>query len=999
MAGLLRQVAQLGCTQQALRQTALRAFSISSATFRKKTGDEFSAKGSKLTTIKREENSLKNNTSPQSTNIMDDLDYLKSLDTFDADKTEESNNKATEPVITATTPQEADLKDDLEYLEQLNKLMKEQEQKFNKTSKPDTNKIGDTRNFSTLAAFTRNLPHTSSNFCQKGTDRSANDKVSSQSKIMYQLLTFQAWILSRILGKPKDEEVVQKKSFPYGVNMTKLNGSNHRTDKSNDQLALHATADTVKSDAIKKAESITPPDEAKRSCPSHKKPAKKAGKQGDTDELAFRAKINTLKSDVTAAGTPTKKAASTTVPAKKAASTSDTAKKGGSEGHTDELAFRAKINTLKSDAAATGTPRKQAASTTVPTKKATSTSVTAKKGGSEGDTDQLAFRAKINTVKSDATAAGTPTKKAASTTATAKKAPSTSVTAKKGGSTGDLDQLAFRAKINTVKSDATAAGTPTKKAASTTATAKKAPSTSVTAKKSSSKGDTDQLAFRAKINTVKSDATGTSTKKAASTAAASTKKAASTSVRTKKGASKGDTGELSFSALEGDPEGISSKNQGGRNNSASKVGVRSGMELPTGLKFHHECCEAEGFKMRHDAYRKATSQADHLTDIGTRSIFSQDQDIFREMCRRFYTEEVLPYHDEWESKGEVPREIWLKMGENGMLGVNTPEEHGGIGGDWKDACIVMEEQVTVGPINGLGCALHSDIVMPYITHYGTPEQIERLIPPMVRGERIGALAITEPGAGSDMQGIRCSAVKDGDDWILNGSKTFITNGWLADITIVVAVTDPNAKTRAHGISLFIVEEGMPGFKKGRKLKKMGMKAQDTAELFFEDVRLPESALLGKENHGFYYLMQELPQERLLIAAMSMASIEWMFEETRKYVRERKAFGKTISALQTVQHKLAEIKTEAAVGRAFVDQCIELHNMKKLDSSMASMAKYWITDLQNKVGYDCVQLHGGWGYMWEYPICRAYVDARVQAIYGGSNEIMKELIARPIVGKT
>lgn len=394
-------------------------------------------------------------------------------------------------------------------------------------------------------------------------------------------------------------------------------------------------------------------------------------------------------------------------------------------------------------------------------------------------------------------------------------------------------------------------------------------------------------------------------------------------------------------------------------------------------------------------YRKHGAQSDNFMEIGNRPVFSSDHDIFRTSVRKFYTDEVLPYHDKWEEKGEVDRELWLKAGDAGLLGTDTPVEHGGLGGDFKDAAIVMEEQSYVN-CSGPGFALHSQIVMPYISHFGTPEQIEKFMPDMVAGKKIGAIAMSEPGAGSDLQGVKTNARKDGDDWILNGSKTFITNGWHSDVAIVVAVTNPEAKSKAHGISLFLVEEGMKGYNKGRKLKKMGLKAQDTSELFFEDVRLPASALLGKPNHGFYMLMSELPQERFLIGVMSTANCEWMFETTRDYVKQRKAFGKTISALQTIQHKLAEMKTKIAVTRSFTDQCLEMHVQGKLDGAMASMNKYWCTDLQNEVAYECVQMHGGWGFMAEYPICRAYLDARVQPIYGGSNEIMKELIARTIV---
>uniref|UniRef100_A0A9L0SR68 Long-chain specific acyl-CoA dehydrogenase, mitochondrial n=1 Tax=Equus caballus TaxID=9796 RepID=A0A9L0SR68_HORSE len=355
--------------------------------------------------------------------------------------------------------------------------------------------------------------------------------------------------------------------------------------------------------------------------------------------------------------------------------------------------------------------------------------------------------------------------------------------------------------------------------------------------------------------------------------------------------------------------------------------------------------------------RLETPSAKKLTDIGIRRIFSSEHDIFRESVRKFFQEEVIPHHAEWEKAGEVSRELWEKAGKQGLLGVNVAERHGGVGGDVYAAAVVWEEQA-YSNCTGPGFSLHSNIVMPYIANYGSEEQIKHFIPQMTAGRCIGAIAMTEPGAGSDLQGVRTNARKDGSDWILNGSKVFITNGWLSDVVIVVAVTDREARSPAHGISLFLVENGMKGFIKGRKLHKMGLKAQDTAELFFEDVRLPASALLGEENKGFYYLMRELPQ--------------------------------------TVQHKLAELKTHICVTRAFVDSCLQLHEAGRLDSATASMAKYWTSELQNSVAYDCVQLHGGWGYMWEFPIAKAYVDARVQPIYGGTNEIMKELIAREIV---
>ncbi|XP_053141172.1 long-chain specific acyl-CoA dehydrogenase, mitochondrial-like isoform X2 [Hemicordylus capensis] len=398
---------------------------------------------------------------------------------------------------------------------------------------------------------------------------------------------------------------------------------------------------------------------------------------------------------------------------------------------------------------------------------------------------------------------------------------------------------------------------------------------------------------------------------------------------------------------------------------------------------------------KNDSARLETSSAKTLMDIGTRRIFSSDHDIFRQSVRKFFQEAVVPYHAEWEKAGQVSRELWEKAGEQGLLGITISEEHGGIGGDIFSSAIVLEEQMYVN-CTGPGFSLHSDIVMPYISLYGSKEQIEKYIPKMVAGKCIGAIAMTEPGAGSDLQGMRTNAKKDGSDWILNGSKVFITNGWMCDLVIVVAVTNREARSPAHGISLFLVEDGMKGFIKGRKLDKIGLKAQDTAELFFEDVRLPASALLGEENKGFYYLMAELPQERLLIATLAIASCEFMFEETRNYVKQRKAFGKTIAHLQTVQHKLAELKTQICVGRIFLDSCLHLHSEKRLDSATASMAKYWASDLQNSVATQCVQLHGGWGYMWEYPIAKSFVDSRVQPIYGGTNEIMKELIARDIV---
>jgi len=384
-----------------------------------------------------------------------------------------------------------------------------------------------------------------------------------------------------------------------------------------------------------------------------------------------------------------------------------------------------------------------------------------------------------------------------------------------------------------------------------------------------------------------------------------------------------------------------------------------------------------------------------MTDIGTRRIFTPEHDMFRESARRYFEEEIVPYHDKWEEEGQISREAWLKAGEYGLLGVLTPEKYGGVEADILYSAIVWEEQSYTG-CTGPGFALHSEIVVPYIVNYGTEEQKERFLPKMVSGECIGAIAMTEPGAGSDLQGVRTNAVlsDDGTHYVLNGSKTFITNGAMADVVVVVAKTDTEGKA-AHGISLLLVETGMEGFSRGKNLKKMGMKAQDTSELFFEDVKIPVENVLGEANKGFYMLMHELPQERLLIADMAVAASEAAFEWTRTYTKERKAFKQTIADFQLTKHKMATMKTEISVARAFTDQCLEQHAKGELDSSTASMAKYWCTDLQGKVADECVQLHGGWGYMWEYPVCRNFVDARVQRIYGGSNEIMKELIARQI----
>ena len=375
-----------------------------------------------------------------------------------------------------------------------------------------------------------------------------------------------------------------------------------------------------------------------------------------------------------------------------------------------------------------------------------------------------------------------------------------------------------------------------------------------------------------------------------------------------------------------------------------------------------------------------------------RTLFSSEHELFRESVRKFFEQEAVPFHAQWEKDGHIDRALWNKAGEAGMLCSHIPEEYGGMAADFLYSAVVIEEQARLG-LTGVGFSLHSDIVAPYILHYGNEEQKQYYLPKLVSGELVTAIAMTEPGTGSDLQGVKTTAVLDGDEYVINGSKTFITNGWLADLVIVVAKTD--AKAGAKGISLFLVDAKTPGFSKGKRLEKVGMKAQDTSELFFQDVRIPKANLLGKEGMGFVYLMQELPQERLTVGVGAIASAEAALKWTLDYTRERKAFGRAVADFQNTRFKLAEMATEIQVGRVFVDRCLELHLNKKLDVPTAAMLKYWGTDLQCKVMDECVQLHGGYGYMWEYPIARAWADSRVQRIYAGTNEIMKEIISRAL----
>lgn len=361
---------------------------------------------------------------------------------------------------------------------------------------------------------------------------------------------------------------------------------------------------------------------------------------------------------------------------------------------------------------------------------------------------------------------------------------------------------------------------------------------------------------------------------------------------------------------------------------------------------------------------------------------------------RFLEREIAPDYEAWVEDGCVTREAWEKTGAGGFLCSGMPEEYGAAGGTFAHESVIIRRLGLAG-FDHFGIALHSAIVAPYIKHYGSPEQKERWLPKLASGEMIGAIAMTEPGAGSDLQSIRTSAVRDGNHYRISGAKTFITNGQLANLIIVVAKTDPAAGSK--GVSLFVLEtDGADGFRRGRNLDKLGFKGNDTSELFFDDVRVPADALLGpEEGRGFYQLMEQLPQERLLVAVQAMAAIERALALTLDYVKERQAFGKRILDFQNTQFKLAELKTEATIGQVFVNDCIARHVAGELDGATASMAKYWTTDLQSKVMDECLQFFGGYGYMNEYPISRLYADARVQRIYAGTNEIMKVLIARSL----
>ncbi|MDM5190371.1 acyl-CoA dehydrogenase family protein [Bacillus sp. DX4.1] len=370
----------------------------------------------------------------------------------------------------------------------------------------------------------------------------------------------------------------------------------------------------------------------------------------------------------------------------------------------------------------------------------------------------------------------------------------------------------------------------------------------------------------------------------------------------------------------------------------------------------------------------------------------EEHHIFRDAFHKFLEKEAYPYYNEWEKEGMIPRSLWTSMGNKGFLCPMVDEQYGGAGTDFGYSVVINEELEKVGS-SLIGIGLHNDIVVPYFTQYGTEEQKQRWLPKCVSGEYITAIAMTEPGTGSDLASIGTTAKKEGDYYVVNGEKTFITNGIHADLIVVVCKTDTSVKPAHQGMSLLVLERGMEGFKRGKKLKKIGLHSQDTAELIFEDVKVPALNLLGEEGKGFYYLMEKLQQERLIVAVAAKTAAEVMLHVTKNYVQERKAFGKNISDFQTVQFRLAEMYTEIEIGRTFVDDCIAAHMNGENIVTKVSMAKWWLTDLAKKVSAECVQLHGGYGYMEEYEIARRYRDIPVSTIYAGTNEIMKNIIAK------
>ena len=379
-------------------------------------------------------------------------------------------------------------------------------------------------------------------------------------------------------------------------------------------------------------------------------------------------------------------------------------------------------------------------------------------------------------------------------------------------------------------------------------------------------------------------------------------------------------------------------------------------------------------------------------EILKRSLFNAEHDAFRDQVRRFCVQEIEPHHQAWEQAHGVPKDLWLKAGENGLLCCWLPEEEGGPGGDLLFDVVVTEELCRIGA-TGPGFNLHSLVVAPYIAHYGQSSLKQKILPKMVSGELIGAIAMTEPGAGSDLANIRTKAVKVKDGWVINGQKTFITNGQNAGVVVVAAQTED--ESGKAGISMFVVTDDMSGFSKGRNLHKIGQHAQDTAELFFVDVHVPEDHLLGEVNKGFRYMMQELPQERLCISMNCQARAEAVFAWTQAYVKDRKAFKQRIADFQNTRFKLAALYADLQAGRALCDSMIQRQCSGELDAVSASAGKLWHSEMLGRLTDECVQLHGGYGYMQEYPVAKAYCDARIERIYAGTSEIMKEIIARAI----
>jgi acyl-CoA dehydrogenase len=378
-----------------------------------------------------------------------------------------------------------------------------------------------------------------------------------------------------------------------------------------------------------------------------------------------------------------------------------------------------------------------------------------------------------------------------------------------------------------------------------------------------------------------------------------------------------------------------------------------------------------------------------------RTLFAEEHNVFRESVRRFIEKQILPYYDQWERDGQVSREVWLAAGEQGFLCCSVPEEYGGPGADFLYSMIFLEE-LSRANTTGVGFHLHSEIVAPYILHYGSEEQKRKWLPPMARGETITAIAMTEPGAGSDLQAMATRAVREGDDYVVTGQKVFITNGQMADLVVVACKT--NQQERARGISLLLVERGMQGFERGRNLEKIGWHAQDTSELFFNQVRVPYSNLLGEEGGGFFHLINQLAQERLIVAVRSIATVEAALSWTLEYTNERRAFGRPISGFQNTRFKLAELHSEAMMQRVFVDRCMEQLLAGELDAVDAASAKLRTTEFMSRALDECLQFFGGYGYMREYPIARAWADNRYARIAGGSSEIMKEIIGRQLTGQ-